>query len=897
MKARVTYILLLIFEILFTSGQKMPEKGVPLIQNYTPVHYQNMGKVWDIKSSESGIVYMAADKGLIEYDGKIWNTFKGSKGFTRSLLLVNDSTIYTGSDLDFGIWRKNRYQAFEYTSLYPFKEDVNDFIEEFWDVHQLNDKIIFVSFQNLYIYKDQQLTRISAPYKFTASFVDHDTLFFVDERDGLLIFDGFSLNQFFNHPVENSLDILGIGQNKQGLVLVTKNSGLYSYSGGKLKVLNNDFSNKLKVAKVFSFEPIGNSYLAFGTVLKGLYITDLKGNIIHHINKHKGLPNSTILSLHYSPAGKLWMGMDYGVSAIDLKNKLTYFYDYTGDFGTAYTALVKDEIFYLGTNQGLYRSRWIDLNNDAEFNRFQLVPGTEGQVWSLMNVDNTLFIGHDQGLFTLKENAVQKISDHHGFWTVLPYQNYLLTGNYKGILIFEKKENIWTFLKKMDLILGSCNQLIIEKENILWVNIPNFGFIRAVLDENLSPEERLIFPAEDFDGNNLYLRKSNDEIQVITDKFQYTYNSTDKKFSDKTKITNDSKLNGLLSVVYQNTNLHADYEFYSIYNGFALKYLRQSEKQNPIKFTLIPKKIEAFNNDEKLLLFPDATVPYDMNHINVEFIVPNQDDVLYQYKFKDGDKWSEWVTDNTFTFLSLKHGSHSLIVRASLHGKITDEKVISFRIATPWYRSWYAYLTYVLLIVLAFYFTRVLQIISLKRQKKLFLIKEKNTLQMQAEKFRNEIVLLEKERIKMEYDQIKEQLKIKTIELANKAKDNEDKNRLLVILKDKCNMVQKDPSTSKIRWNEMQRLLDSYLNVEDKTFEIQMDELHQEFFKKLKENFPGLSSNDLRLCAYLKIGLNSKEIAEILNIQPSSSYISRSRLRKKLSLKTDEDLYDFLNAL
>jgi DNA-binding CsgD family transcriptional regulator len=95
----------------------------------------------------------------------------------------------------------------------------------------------------------------------------------------------------------------------------------------------------------------------------------------------------------------------------------------------------------------------------------------------------------------------------------------------------------------------------------------------------------------------------------------------------------------------------------------------------------------------------------------------------------------------------------------------------------------------------------------------------------------------------------------------------------------------------------MHRTLDSYLNVEDKTFEIQMDELHQDLFRKLKEQFPALSSNDLRLCAYLKIGLNSKEIAEILNIQPSSSYISRSRLRKKLNLKTEEDLYTFLNRI
>lgn len=175
------------------------------------------------------------------------------------------------------------------------------------------------------------------------------------------------------------------------------------------------------------------------------------------------------------------------------------------------------------------------------------------------------------------------------------------------------------------------------------------------------------------------------------------------------------------------------------------------------------------------------------------------------------------------------------------------------------------------------------------------LLKEQNSLRQQTEKHKQQIMLMEQKQLKAEYEQLKQQLKSKTIELAKKARDNEDKNRLLLDLKAKCEKAQKNPALFDMKWREMQRILDSYLTVQDKTFEIQMDELHQEFFKKLKERFPDLSNNDLRLCAYLKIGLNSKEIAELLNIQPSSFYISRSRLRKKLSLKPQEDLYNFLN--
>ncbi|KQT20570.1 hypothetical protein ASG31_17535 [Chryseobacterium sp. Leaf404] len=92
----------------------------------------------------------------------------------------------------------------------------------------------------------------------------------------------------------------------------------------------------------------------------------------------------------------------------------------------------------------------------------------------------------------------------------------------------------------------------------------------------------------------------------------------------------------------------------------------------------------------------------------------------------------------------------------------------------------------------------------------------------------------------------------------------------------------------------MRRLLKTYLESEDNTFEIQMDELLQEFFRMMKKKFPTLSIYDLRLCAYLRIGLTSKEMADILHVLPSNINVSRSRLRKRLNLLPEDDLYEFL---
>lgn len=146
-----------------------------------------------------------------------------------------------------------------------------------------------------------------------------------------------------------------------------------------------------------------------------------------------------------------------------------------------------------------------------------------------------------------------------------------------------------------------------------------------------------------------------------------------------------------------------------------------------------------------------------------------------------------------------------------------------------------------------------------------------------------------------EVENLSKQLKQKGIELAKQVKDNEDKNHILTLLKEKLHEVEFNPKVNKSYWSEMDRLLSIHLENNDKSFEIQMDELHQEYIAKLHKSYPELSVYELRLCAYIKIGMNSKEIAELLRVLPSSINVSRSRLRKKLRLTSSEDLFNFLN--
>lgn len=80
-------------------------------------------------------------------------------------------------------------------------------------------------------------------------------------------------------------------------------------------------------------------------------------------------------------------------------------------------------------------------------------------------------------------------------------------------------------------------------------------------------------------------------------------------------------------------------------------------------------------------------------------------------------------------------------------------------------------------------------------------------------------------------------------------------------------------------------------------FKMHFDTVHPDFFKKLKEVSDELTENDLRLCAYVKIGMRAKDIASMLSVTPASVNSNRYRLRRKLSLAKEDSLDDFIRKI
>lgn len=77
-------------------------------------------------------------------------------------------------------------------------------------------------------------------------------------------------------------------------------------------------------------------------------------------------------------------------------------------------------------------------------------------------------------------------------------------------------------------------------------------------------------------------------------------------------------------------------------------------------------------------------------------------------------------------------------------------------------------------------------------------------------------------------------------------------------------------------------------------FKLRFEKVHPLFFSSLKTEYPALSKTELRLCAYIRVGMSAKEIAQILLVKPETVNTSRYRIRKKMELKPEDTLESIL---
>jgi len=143
------------------------------------------------------------------------------------------------------------------------------------------------------------------------------------------------------------------------------------------------------------------------------------------------------------------------------------------------------------------------------------------------------------------------------------------------------------------------------------------------------------------------------------------------------------------------------------------------------------------------------------------------------------------------------------------------------------------------------------------------------------------------------------EIEAKNKELATSSIQVVTKNDVLLAIDELADKSYKGKQIDDTTYDNLKKILKENLNLDKdwQQFKKMFEQVHQDFFIKLKQICPELTENEMRLCAYLKINLQNKEIAKILNVNPATIATNRYHIRKKLNLNKETGLENFIREI
>ncbi|WP_421918619.1 triple tyrosine motif-containing protein [Marinifilum sp.] len=296
-------------------------------------------------------------------------------------------------------------------------------------------------------------------------------------------------------------------------------------------------------------------------------------------------------------------------------------------------------------------------------------------------------------------------------------------------------------------------------------------------------------------------------------------------------------------------------------------------------------------------------IKFKNNAIRFRFSAPQSSRtqlVNYKYQLQGFDQdTSVWETITSKEYTNLQEGEYEFRVLAkNQYGVLSVPDKFKFTILPPWYRSKLAYFIYLLVSIFFFWGMVLVVRLRINRMHESLEKQQQAELKAKEQKFREQALIAEREIVQLRNEKLRSEVDYKTRELASSTMNIIHKNEVLSYavgeLKKALKKI-KDP-TALVQVRQLMKTLDSEFNSEQdwEQFELHFDQVHENFLKRLRNAYTQLTPKDLRMCAYLRMNLSTKEIAPLMNISVRGVEISRYRLRKKFDLPREENLIDFL---
>ncbi|HTF30680.1 MAG TPA: triple tyrosine motif-containing protein [Flavitalea sp.] len=703
---------------------------------------------------------------------------------------------------------------------------------------------------------------------------------------------------------------------------------------------------------------VDEEHFVLGTYSKGFYLINKKGTVVETISRKDGLQNSNVRSVFKDRNNNIWLGLDSGIDFIVFDNAIKLINPSIMNGGAGYSVLTYNDELYFAMSNGIFKLPLPSVKDFSYApDNFKLIAEGQTWGLSVLN-NMLLAGRHDGFFRVMEDKlvAVLKGTGYWTFKQIKNQQSPVIVGgNYLGLALFELNNN--TIIEKGSIrnFNESARFIVIDSDNTIWISHPYRGVYKVQLTENGDANVRLYTTAKGLPSSlNNHVYKVRNKVLIATEKGVYEYNLRRDLFEpsgyfreifgeQSVRYLKDDSSGNIWFVQEKNigvvdfSNLKPRIIYLpelqgKILSGFEyiypvndnnvfvggekgfyhINYERYKESNRPLNVYI--RRIMSGGKTDSLIFGgygPDfstdanqteKTVPalsYDNSSLHIEYASPLFEQISnleYSYYLKGFDTdWSSWSKKTEKDYTSLQPGQYvfNVKVRNNLMGE-SPAAVYSFVVLPPWYKTIWAWILYGLLAAL------MGVLLYLKHRKKLTQERQKHNEEQKRLAYLHQLEMekSEKELMKLKNEKLETEIEYKNSELATTAMHLVQKGELLIKIKDELQHINKsgmDRSDSP----EVKKLLkilneEEKLNEEWEQFSVHFDKVHSDLLVTLKEKYQTLRAHELKLCAYLRMNLSSKEIAQLMSISVRGVEISRYRLRKKLQIPTETNLFQFL---
>lgn len=845
------------------------EHPYPVVQSYNNKQMGAMGRPYAIVQDKKGYMFVAHDEGVLQFDGEHWRTIELPEGQPARSLAVNGKGVtFVGAEGDLGILQADSSGKLAFKSLITdqsLKENLGTILH----TYATDEAVYFVSIDKVLVWDNSDLKPLEGDHKLMRkpAFLLNGDIVLNELNKGLMQNSSSGWVSLDKSVLKNEsiAAIIPFGD-KGGKLVALKFQGLVLIEQGSITRFQTSVDPYLRNNVIADLISLPNGHVGITTFRGGLVVLDQKGSPVWVINKSSGLPDNAISGITIDQQQGVWVTTDNGIARLSLYSPTSIYGEGSDLRGNVLHITRQANKLFVVTRQGIYFLRPFDYRQieDPYFSfhdSFGEVEGFYTEFRDVLATEDNLVIATADGIYELSEGYPRKVLPDNTFalHRSPTNPNMIFAGTRNGIRVLAKDPETGNWATSYGGFgLPYSITDILQDGTDLWLSSNTNGILKVTLsmtDNSITDME--VYGFEGFtDKMPISIQSIGDQVVFSNRSGIYVFDREKNGFEKNETLFGENFYNANRTIIdikalgngewlvitddgtsiVQNDNGKFTWQPEAL-DKYGVRSFRTSYIDKDIIWLggskglmLIDKKallddkhkvqvhINSVTTTENRSIFSlygdtpeQVTLNYTDNTLRFEFSASNYqlgDNMRFQYMLSGFENdWSAWGTDTRKEYTNLSEGTYTMKVRTLVDGEPSEAATFKFTITPPWYRTWWAYLLGVLLIVLIIYGAIVVR-----------------SKQLQLEKHRLEEQVAERtSELKKSQDQLVEQQKLASLGQLTAGIAHELKNPL--------NFVNNFAELSKDLLDELQEELDKAgdkLEPDDKDYieEIMQDLSH-----------------------------------------------------------------------